>query len=66
MKNSTRFLSVIAVAFGSLLAASCTGADELQGSLQIKGSDTMVNLCQAWAEAFMRSEERRVGKECRL
>ena len=28
-------------------------ADELQGTLQIKGSDTMVNLCQAWAEAFM-------------
>lgn len=28
-------------------------AEELQGSLQIKGSDTMVNLCQAWAEAFM-------------
>lgn len=24
-----------------------------QGSIQIKGSDTMVNLCQAWAEAFM-------------
>ncbi len=28
-------------------------AEELQGTLQIKGSDTMVNLCQAWAEAFM-------------
>ncbi len=28
-------------------------ADELAGSLQIKGSDTMVNLCQAWAEGFM-------------
>lgn len=28
-------------------------AEELQGALQIKGSDTMVNLCQAWAEAFM-------------
>jgi len=28
-------------------------AEALQGSLQIKGSDTMVNLCQAWAEAFM-------------
>lgn len=26
---------------------------ELRGSVQIKGSDTMVNLCQAWAEAFM-------------
>lgn len=28
-------------------------ADELNATLQIKGSDTMVNLCQAWAEAFM-------------
>ncbi|MBI4343144.1 MAG: phosphate ABC transporter substrate-binding protein [Candidatus Omnitrophica bacterium] len=28
-------------------------ADEFQGSIQIKGSDTMVNLCQAWAEAWM-------------
>ena len=25
----------------------------LDGAIQIKGSDTMVNLCQAWAEAFM-------------
>ena len=34
--------------------ASCARAGEkLQGSLQIKGSDTMVNLTQAWAEAFM-------------
>ena len=30
-------------------------ADDLEGSIQIKGSDTMVNLCQAWAEAFMTS-----------
>lgn len=39
----------------SLLAGWMTvaSAEELQGSLQIKGSDTMVNLCQAWAEAFM-------------
>lgn len=29
------------------------GAEELRGSLQVKGSDTMVNVCQAWAEAFM-------------
>ncbi len=31
------------------------GAAELHGSVQIKGSDTMVNLCQAWAEAFMKA-----------
>lgn len=29
------------------------GAEDLQGTLQIKGSDTMVNLVQAWAEGFM-------------
>ena len=28
-------------------------AEELKGSVQIKGSDTMVNLTQAWAEDFM-------------
>ena len=36
-----------------LLAAQVGIADEPAGSLQIKGSDTMVNLCQAWAEGFM-------------
>lgn len=45
-------------AFGFLLSMSlglggCALADDVQGGLQIKGSDTMVNLAQAWAEAFM-------------
>ena len=53
MKNLARLCCAFAVASGSFLSASCAGADELQGSIQIKGSDTMVNLCQAWAEAFM-------------
>ncbi len=47
---------VLYAAAGLAMAASlaCTAsADHLQGSIQIKGSDTMVNLCQAWAEAFM-------------
>jgi len=35
-------------------APSQQGANELTGTLQIKGSDTMVNLGQAWAEAFMK------------
>ena len=35
------------------LGAGALSAEQLQGSVQIKGSDTMVNLCQAWAEAFM-------------
>lgn len=52
MKNRLhRWFSAVMVS--SLLLASCAGAEDLQGSLQIKGSDTMVNLCQAWAEAFM-------------
>ena len=29
-------------------------AKDNQNSIQVKGSDTMVNLCQAWAEAFMK------------
>src|SRR3989338_1849696 len=48
----TVWLGVIMVA-GLTTAASGAGAEELQGTLQIKGSDTMVNLIQAWAEAFM-------------
>ncbi len=48
-----RLLSVILAVAGSLALATAAGAESLQGSLQIKGSDTMVNLCQAWAEAFM-------------
>lgn len=35
-------------------SAGKTGVSELTGTLQIKGSDTMVNLGQAWAEAFMK------------
>lgn len=34
------------------------GNSELTGSLQIKGSDTMVNLGQAWAEAFMKKHSK--------
>ncbi|MBN1526244.1 MAG: phosphate ABC transporter substrate-binding protein [Candidatus Omnitrophica bacterium] len=41
-----------------LVAALCLGAAvtpaEAKNSIQIKGSDTMVNLGQAWAEAFNR------------
>ncbi len=41
------------VLVGAASLACAVAADEPQGSIQIKGSDTMVNLCQAWAEAFM-------------
>lgn len=46
-----RLRSVMLAVAGSLALATAAGAE--QGSVQIKGSDTMVNLCQAWAEAFM-------------
>ncbi|MEW6686755.1 MAG: phosphate ABC transporter substrate-binding protein [Candidatus Edwardsbacteria bacterium] len=41
-----------------LLLTSCGGKKETglkeKQAIQIKGSDTMINLCQAWAEAFMK------------
>lgn len=43
------------VAVASLISFFIAGvgwAEELKGSIQIKGSDTMVNLGQAWAEEF--------------
>ncbi len=45
--------SIVAGLVLAALSAAPARAQELQGSIQIKGSDTMVNLCQAWAEAFM-------------
>ena len=53
MKRSIGSSAVALLVLGQAVFTSCTTAEELQGSLQIKGSDTMVNLCQAWAEAFM-------------
>lgn len=43
--------AIVIVAEASL--AGSAQAEEVRGSIQIKGSDTMVNLCQAWAEVFM-------------
>ena len=41
----------------SLLLSGCGRSSvRPQGALQIKGSDTMVNLVQAWAEAFMQQQ----------
>lgn len=45
-------LLLLAVAWSAHLQP-CAVAEELRGTLQIKGSDTMVNLMQAWAEGFM-------------
>jgi phosphate transport system substrate-binding protein len=35
--------------------AACSRQNQQASSIQIKGSDTMVNLGQAWAEAFMKA-----------
>ena len=53
MQSSKWVTAAAMLAVGQALLTSCVTAEELRGSLQIKGSDTMVNLCQAWAEAFM-------------
>lgn len=48
-------LAVLAVVGAVVFACSCGGKNagpENGSTLQIKGSDTMVNLGQAWAEAF--------------
>jgi phosphate transport system substrate-binding protein len=61
---------VVALAFGTLGLVGCTsdsgdeGSDngeestdgELTGSINVEGSDTIVNMGQAWAEAFMEEE----------
>ncbi len=51
-KYGRQWVALVMMIIGISLAP-CVWADELKGTLQIKGSDTMVNLCQAWAEAFM-------------
>jgi phosphate transport system substrate-binding protein len=47
-----KFLWIGLSLFMGLVAPSLQ-AEETKGTLQIKGSDTMVNLGQAWAEVFM-------------
>jgi len=50
-ENMFKKLSFVVVVFMFLFNAACTAPGK--NSLQIKGSDTMVNLVQAWAEKFM-------------
>lgn len=45
-------LRTMVLLFSGLVMCSQVLAQELKGSIQIKGSDTMVNLAQGWAEAF--------------
>lgn len=49
----TLMLCVFIIALCSLSSIPCY-SEELKGSIQIKGSDTMVNLGQGWAEEFSR------------
>lgn len=44
----------VSAAIGLLFVSGCARRSNQANSLQIKGSDTMVNLGQAWAEAFMK------------
>ena len=53
MKKHKLVMATVILALGGVSSNSCAMAVESKGSLQIKGSDTMVNLVQAWAEAFM-------------
>lgn len=53
MKSKRMFLTAMIIPLFLILANCSVHAEELSGSIQIKGSDTMVNLGQAWAEQFM-------------
>lgn len=47
--------SVGALALGVIIAALPASAQKQANALTVKGSDTMVNLSAAWAEAFMKA-----------
>jgi phosphate transport system substrate-binding protein len=52
MIKSSHF--IIGTTLTLLLLGGCGRRNDQSNSLQIKGSDTMVNLGQAWAEAYMK------------
>ena len=58
MKISTKTNTIIIVSIMTpiifLLLAGCGKQQKQENAVQIKGSDTMVNLGQAWAEAYMK------------
>ena len=49
------FLSAVFSLAAILALGGCSRQGQQLNAIQIKGSDTMVNLGQAWAEAFMRA-----------
>jgi len=55
MKNIFMVICIV-LATAVLTATGCSRKTAGSGSIQIKGSDTMVNLGQAWAEAFMKKQ----------
>ena len=52
--NKSSFNFIIYIALGLILLSGCGRRSGQSNSLQIKGSDTMVNLGQAWAESYMK------------
>jgi len=46
---------ILACLLAVSLVPAAVAQEELSGTIQIKGSDTMVNLGQAWAEAFSKA-----------
>ena len=55
----SRLVGTSAVLLAALGAATCGGASRQQGSgntiIQVKGSDTMVNVAQVWAEEYRKA-----------
>jgi phosphate transport system substrate-binding protein len=54
-QKKMRFLLVAFSTILLLASVACSRGGQQSSSIQIKGSDTMVNLGQAWAEAFMQA-----------
>ncbi len=55
-KKNRLFLGSVFYILLALVLAGCGRQSRQANSIQIKGSDTMVNLGQAWAEAFMKTD----------
>jgi len=56
MTKKRRVLPVVLFSFAALLVlGGCSRQSQQANAIQIKGSDTMVNLGQAWAEEFMKA-----------
>ena len=60
MNKSSNF--ILSLTVGLMLFSGCARRSNEANSLQIKGSDTMVNLGQAWAEAFMKQNTRQFNR----